>query len=216
MWCLRIYHFSVKHWLLVESLGINFHPIFYPVLGNFVRLGRNVRSPLRRMSTYKPMKDAYIRALSAGDKNLFSRISDFFHREPESEHGAGMHYILDVFGSSGGNDGARVLRIVCENLDIPVVDLRDPHHSTTNIRGSVQQIFQDLPARCAVILDIRDNAKLQKVRARIATKHCDLRYRRLLFCLNDPDRPPTPSSPSTHHLYVPGSLHARSLSRPGL
>ena len=83
-----------------------------------------------------------------------------------------MHYIIDVFGSSGGNDGTRVLRIVCENLDIPVVDLRDPPHSTTNIRDTVHPIVQDLPARCdtvhpivqdlparcAVILDIRDNA----------------------------------------------------------
>jgi len=153
------------------------------------------------------MKDTYIRALSAGYNNLFSRISDFWSREPESDHGACMHYILDVFGSSGGNDESRVLRIVCENLDIPVVDLRDQHHSTTNIRDTVQQIFQDVPARCAVSLDTRDSARLQKVRARIATKHGDLRYRRVIYCLLDPDLPPTPSSPSTHHLYVPGSLH---------
>ena len=69
-----------------------------------------------------------------------------------------MHYIIDVFGSSGGNDGTRVLRIVCENLDILVVDLRDSPHSTTNIRDTVHPSVQDLPARCAVILDIRDNA----------------------------------------------------------
>jgi hypothetical protein len=152
------------------------------------------------------MKEAYIRTMSdIGADNLFSRISDLFIREPESNHGAGIHYIIDLFESSGGNDGARVVAIVCENLDIPVMDLRN--QSSAPIRDIVKRILEASPHRCVILLDTRDNELIQKVRARIASKHCDLRYRRIICCLVDQDVPPAPPSPTTNQLYVPGSIN---------
>jgi hypothetical protein len=151
------------------------------------------------------MKEPYVRATSAiGAHNLFSRISNLFIREPESDHGTGVHYIIDMFGPSGGNDGARVIMTVCENLDIPVVDLRNQY--VAPIRDIVNQILETSPPRCAVILDTRDNELFQKVRARIAAKHCDLRYRRIICCLVDQEVPLAPSTPTANQIYVPGSI----------
>ncbi len=51
----------------------------------------------------------------------------------------------------------------------------------------VKVILEDSPPRCAIVLDTRDNVLLQKVRIRIMNRHCDLRYRRLVFCLTEQD-----------------------------
>ena len=143
------------------------------------------------------MKDRYIKAVRYGSsrKNILSRISDLFVREPDTDYGLGAHYLVDLVGEGIG--GAQVVTIVCENYGIPVLDMRNQREAP--IRDIVRSILEKAPPRCAIILDIRDNVLMQKVRTRIANAQCDLQYRRVMFCLTD--REP----PSGNCIYIPGS-----------
>jgi hypothetical protein len=119
-----------------------------------------------------------------------------FVRDPDTDSGLGSHYLVDLVGEGIG--GGQVVTIVCENHDIPIWDMRDQNQEGS-IRDIVTQILERTPPRCAIILDTRDNALMQKVRKRIANKHCDLRSRRVVFCLAD--REP----PSGKCIHIPGS-----------
>lgn len=140
------------------------------------------------------MRDSYIEAMAyAGDTCILSRVSNMFSREPDTDYGLGTYYIIDVVGTGG----ARLVSIVCENHDIPVCDFRSEEPVT--IRDTVEYMLDNSPPRCAIVLDIRDNIPMQKVRARIQRKHCDLRYKRVIFCLTDQE--PT----SGNCIRVPGT-----------
>ena len=148
------------------------------------------------------MREAYLKALVCGEnkkKRVFSRISDLFFRETEIHTGLGIHYIVDVV-TANGNSGSQVLSIVCENHDIPVFF---EGGDGMPIRDIVKRILEKLPTRCAIVLDIRDNERLQKVRRRIANSHVDLRYRRIVFCLTNCEMP---SGSSAETIHVPGSV----------
>ena len=148
------------------------------------------------------MRESYIKAMGHGDPNtkrLFSRISDLFVREPDTDAGLGMHYIVDLVTTSG-NSGSQLVSIVCENHDIPIFF---EGREVLPIRDIVTRILDHLPPRCAIVLDIRDNELLQKVRNRIANTHCDLKYRRVVFCLVDRVMP---SGSSAETIHVPGSV----------
>jgi hypothetical protein len=156
------------------------------------------------------MKDAYVEALTAcGDdsitKNadrLFSRLHNLFVREADTNTGLGSHYLVDVFGSAtGGNCGVQLISIFCENHEIPLWVGRGKADNEP-IRDIVKRIMEESPPRCAIVLDTRNNALLQKVRTRIARTQCDLRYRRVIFCLTDQDMP---AGSFFSILHVPGS-----------
>lgn len=145
------------------------------------------------------MKDQYIKANSYGSssKNIFSRILDLLTvRVPDTDYGPGAKYIADLVGACNG--GALAVIIVCENHDIPVLDFREPSYRNKTIRDLVK-LIRETPARCAIILDTRDNELMQKVCTRIANEHCDLRFKRVVFCLTDRE----PSSGTC--LHIPGS-----------
>ena len=153
------------------------------------------------------MKQAYLEALAyngtkAKTDRLFSRLYDLFVRDPDTNTGLGTHYLVDVVGANtGGNcGGTHLLSVFCENHDIPMLLEGE---TTEPIRDIVKRILQDSPPRCAIVMDTRDNELLQKVRTRIARTHCDLRYRRVIFCLTNQDMP---SGSSCTSLCVPGSI----------
>lgn len=147
------------------------------------------------------MRENYINAVGyGGDNSLFRRVSALFTREPETDRGLGEHYIIDIVGAGG----SELVSIVCQNHDMPLIDLRDRGYAPGNtIRDMVQYVMEKTPPRCAIVLDIRDNEFMKAVRSRIAHKYYDLRYRRSIFCLTD--RPTT----STTCLLVPGSVEDR-------
>jgi len=147
------------------------------------------------------MKENDIRCI-AGQQNMFSSLADLFVQEPDTEIGPGVHYLVDLVGT--GLDGLRVVTIVCENHEIPIRIFRE--HVARPVRDMVNDILLYSPVRCALILDIRDNELLQKVRMRIARKRCDLRFRRVIFCLVDHDMPSGSSRASFH---FPGSFDDR-------
>jgi hypothetical protein len=89
------------------------------------------------------------------------------------------HYIVNPTGTGG----ERLVSIVCENHDIPITDFRN--QAIAPIRDIVKAILVSSPPRCAILLDTRNNELMQKVRARIASTSCDLRYRRNIFCPTD-------------------------------
>ena len=151
------------------------------------------------------MKQAYLEALAYGGTTtktdrLFSRLYALFVRDPDTNTGLGTHYLVDVVGATKGNCGSHLLTVFCKNHDIPLLFEGD---TTEPIRDIVKRILQDSPPRCAIVIDTRDNELLQKVRTRIARTHCDLRYRRVIFCLTDQDMP---SGSSCTSLCVPGSI----------
>ena len=146
------------------------------------------------------MRDQYIRAIAedGGQTSLFSRVSRLFSREPEAHYGLGSHYVVDLVGAGG----AYLVSVVCENHDIPVVDLRTL--TTTEprpIRDIVKYILDKSPRRCALVLDLDDNPLAQKVRSRLLKTRCNLRYRRVVFCLTDHERGDGPAA----SIPVPGS-----------
>ena len=151
------------------------------------------------------MKESYIQAIaySGGPHktSVFSRISEMFYRELGPQAGLGSHYIMDLV-TAKGNSGTQVVSIVCGNHDIPVflegTEIRP-------IREIVQRIL-DLPPRCAVVLDLRDNELLQKVRTRLSRTHCHLFTRKVVFCLTDQEMPAGSSFAS---IRVPGSIDDR-------
>ena len=153
------------------------------------------------------MHERYIEAARYGtSQNLFVRISELFLRRlPDTETGPGVHYLADLVVTNDTLASAfRVVQLVCENQDIPVLDFRNP--PVTTIRDLVTTILQKTPPRCAILLDVRDHGFLQKVRARIAGKCCDLRFRRVIFCLTtDPALLPSPAI----QIAIPGSLQDR-------
>jgi hypothetical protein len=151
------------------------------------------------------MKDQYITAITAVGQNrsIFTRLSELFVREPDTDTGLGLHYIVDVIDACGGTDGAQVIQIVCQNHDIPVYDFRN--HAEAPIRDIVKEVMETSPPRCAILLDLCDNALMQKVRTRLANKQCDLRYRRIVFCLTDQLMTPAPYA----SIQVPGNVQDR-------
>lgn len=143
------------------------------------------------------MDDHFIRACTYTSeiKTTFSRISELLlFREPETDVGLGSHYLIDLVGT--GSDGVHVVALVCQNHGIPLLDLRN--QPVAPIRDIVKTILETSPPRCAIVIDTRENELMQKVRTRIAGQECDLRYRRVVFCLT------THTTPGTC-LHVPGS-----------
>lgn len=150
------------------------------------------------------MKENFIFAAdysADGKENIFRRVSGLFAREPDSPHGLGEYYIVDIVGTGGG----QLVSDVCENHDIPVIDLR-ARRKTRNLRETVDSILENSPARCAFILETREDSFMQQIRSRIMHKYCDLRYKRVVFCLVAPDES-YQSSPRC--LHVPGSIADR-------
>lgn len=146
------------------------------------------------------MREAYITAKAhGGDNSILSRIGELFVRVPDTDFGPGVHFLVDLTGT----DGFLAIQIVCENHDIPVCDFR--RQGTAPIREIVKSILEKTPPRCAIVLDTRDNELVQKVRSRIAGKDCDLRYRRVIFCLADQEQSPAPFV----LMVVPGSVTDR-------
>jgi hypothetical protein len=144
------------------------------------------------------MRESYIESVTTGgDACILARVYALFSREPHTDQGLGVHYIVDLVGIGGNSDGAQVVSIVCENTNIPVCDLRNKSKST--IRDLVKYIMETAPARCAILLDTRDDEIMQKVRSRLMSRQCDLRYRRIVFCLTDEE------SPMVSCIHVPGS-----------
>jgi hypothetical protein len=129
------------------------------------------------------MKDRYIHAVTCSSygprRPLLSQVVDLFTREPDTDTGLGVYYIVDLMGSNGD----QVVTIVCENHDIPIVDMRNTRTGT--VRDIVKNIMEATPPRCAIILDTRDNELMRKVRTRISNTRRDLHYRRVVFCLVD-------------------------------
>jgi hypothetical protein len=154
--------------------------------------------------TIHTMKERYLAAVAhGGDRTdrLFTRLYDLFIRESDTDTGLGSHYLVDLVVPAKGDCGQQVISIFCDNHDIPVVVFR--LNKTETIRDVVKSILTTSPPRCAMILDIRDNELLRKVRTRIARTHCDLRYRRVIFCITDYEMPSGSSSISIH---IPGSV----------
>jgi hypothetical protein len=145
------------------------------------------------------MRNQYIRTVSdgRGENSAFGQISSLFSREPDSDFGAGSHYIMDLVGVGG----AKLVSVVCLNHDIPVVDMRNNRsHALRPIREIVKSILEATPPRCAILLNTRENEQLgQKIRTRIMNMMCDLRYRRVIFCLTDQE------TGSTNSIQVPGT-----------
>ena len=148
------------------------------------------------------MGEKYIKATMYGTdrrENIFKRVSSFFFREAESNHGLGSHYIVDLVGDGGGD---QLVSVICENHGIPIIDLRDDLN-VDNIRDVVNSILETSPPRCAFIVDCRENHFMQQVRSRIMHKYCDLRYKRVVFCLTDQE------TVSGTCIQVPGSIDDR-------
>jgi len=156
------------------------------------------------------MQQNYINAVSySATRCILSRISDLFVRETETETGRGQHYLVDVLdgGHGGGDDGYRLISIVCRAHDIPIVDMRNQSSKPSKpIREVIKTILETSPPRCAILLDVRDNERMQKVCARIAGRSCDLRYRRVIFCFTDTERH---TGQTESCLRVPGSIDDR-------
>jgi hypothetical protein len=157
------------------------------------------------------MHDQYIKAVATMARDhhpsILTRISDLFIRDADTDTGKGAHYIVDLVEDDVGTTcGAKVVSIVCENHGIPVCDFRNSRELT--IRELVKAILETSPPRSAILLDIRDNELMQKVRSRIIRKSCDLRYRRVIFCLTD-HAPSSASHAPGDSLEVPGSVHDR-------
>jgi len=153
------------------------------------------------------MQQNYINAVSySTTRCILSRISDLFVREAETETGRGQHYLVDVLdgGRGCGDDGYRLISIVCRAHDIPILDMRT--QSSKPIREMIKTILETSPPRCAILLDVRDNERMQKVCTRIAGKSCDLRYRRVIFCFTDTERH---TGQTESCLRVPGSIDDR-------
>ena len=153
------------------------------------------------------MQQNYINAVSySTTRCILSRISDLFVREAETETGRGQHYLVDVLdgGRGCGDDGYRLISIVCRAHDIPILDMRT--QSSQPIREMIKTILETSPPRCAILLDVRDNERMQKVCTRIAGKSCDLRYRRVIFCFTDTERH---TGQTESCLRVPGSIDDR-------
>jgi hypothetical protein len=154
------------------------------------------------------MRDDYIVAARYnGGDGLLVRISDLFlRRVPDTDTGPGAHYIADIVVADGAvASGLAVVQMVCENHDIPICDFRNT--PVAPIRDIVKSILEKTPPRCAILLDTRDNELQQKVRNRISGKHCDLRYRRVIFCLTVDGTVAMP--PPGIQIHVPGSLQDR-------
>ena len=142
------------------------------------------------------MRDNYITAAAHGDseKNMFRRVSSMYTREPDTDHGLGEFYIVDLIGDGG----AMLVSIVCENHNIPM--FRMSIGENRPVRDIVNYFLDATPPRCAIVLDICDNELASKVRARIRRKRCDLRFKRVVFCLSDHE------TGSTNSIQVPGSI----------
>ena len=155
------------------------------------------------------MKESYLEALAyestRTEERLFTRLYGLFVREPETNTGLGAHFLVDLVETTKGSSGRHIITVFCENHDIPIVfEERRPNDDAEPIRDIVKRILVTSPPRCAIVLDTRENELLQKVRTRIARTHCDLRYRRVIFCLTDHDMPAGTSCASLH---VPGTTH---------
>jgi hypothetical protein len=147
------------------------------------------------------MRDEYIRALSDdhGQKNAFCQISLLFSREPDTNYGLGAHYIVDLVGTGG----AHLVSVVCQNHDIPVFDMRTVNNTERRpIRDIVKYILEASPHRCAIVLDLCNNELAKKVRTRLMNTQCNLRYRRVVFCLTDQEMGDCPAA----SIQVPGSI----------
>jgi hypothetical protein len=143
------------------------------------------------------MRENYINAVATDTEkqSVLCRLAAFFDRQSDTINGFGAHYIVDLFGTGA----TKVVSIVCENHDIPVIDLSNIRTGNDPIRDIVQCIMETSPPRCAIILDTRENIVLQKVRTRIINMHCDLRFRRVVFCLTNQE------TGSANCIQVPGS-----------
>ena len=147
------------------------------------------------------MRENFIKATmynATGEENIFKRVSSLFVREPERTHGLGSYYIVDLVGKGG----KELVSDVCDNYDIPIIDLRE-QKIENNIRDLVSWMLEKTPPRCAYIVDTRDNIFMQKVRSRIMNIQCDLRYKRVVFCLTDQE------TISGICIKVPGSIEDR-------
>jgi vacuolar-type H+-ATPase subunit F/Vma7 len=148
------------------------------------------------------MKQAYLDAIAyskaSPERRLFARMYALFVREPDTDSGLGSHYLVDLVASNE-NCCEQVITVFCENNDIPIVLVQT--NAAQTIRDIVKQVLETSPPRCAIVLDTRNNEILQKVRTRIARTHCDLRYRRVIFCVTDHVMPSGSTSTSLH---VPG------------
>jgi hypothetical protein len=148
------------------------------------------------------MRESYINAsmygTNGGEENIFKRTSSLFVREPERSQGQGSHYIVDLVGKGG----KQLVSDVCDNHGIPIIDLSE-HQNGDNIRDLVKWVLEKTPPRCAYIVDTRNNIFMQKVRTRIMNIHCDLNYRRVVFCLADHE------TISGNCIQVPGSIDDR-------
>jgi hypothetical protein len=144
------------------------------------------------------MREEYINALSndSSKPGMLCRIASFFTRQADTVYGMGDYYIVDLFGAGA----AKIISIVCENHSIPVMNLRDIQTKNDTIRDTVEYIMEHSPPRCAIILDTRDHPFVQKVRTRISHTHCDLRFRRVIFCLTAQE------TGSANCIQVPGSI----------
>ena len=92
------------------------------------------------------------------EENVFKRMSSLFVREPESNHGLGVYYIVDLLGRGGD----QLVSYICENHGIPIMDLRDGQRADT-IRECVDSILETSPTRCAFIVETWDNPFMHKV-----------------------------------------------------
>jgi hypothetical protein len=149
------------------------------------------------------MRDEYIKAVAYGDictKRIFTHMSELFVREPTTNEGLGAYYLVDLVTPNGTCCGTQVVSVFCENHDIPVCIV---DKCSVPIRDVVNTILVTSPPRCAIIIDTRNNDLMKKVRARIANTHCDLRYRRIIFCLTNQNMP---SGSSITSIVVPGSI----------
>lgn len=139
------------------------------------------------------MRDSYIQAVSyGGATGLLARISAFFLRDPDADTGLGSYYIVHLIGTGG----AHLVSVVCENHDIPVCDFRS--RDSAPVRDTVKRILETSPVRCAIILD---HTRMQKVCSRISATRCDLRYRRVIFCITN-----TEQSSGVACIQIPGSV----------
>jgi hypothetical protein len=143
------------------------------------------------------MRDNYIKAVAndTGRQNIFCRIASFFTRVPDTNNGLGAHYIVDLVGTGA----VKIVSVVCENHDIPVIDFRNVRVGNEPIRNIVNRIMDHSPPRCAILLDARTDEFSAKIRKRIANMHCDLRFRRVVFCLANQE------TGSVNCIHVPGS-----------